>query len=104
MLLTSNYTPRDSQIVVGTASTIVSNETTKQRRTAFIITNISTAGQIITLSFGKEAVANTGIILSAGASWYEAIDAEFRPSNLMITAISSAAAGLLSIHERSEAI
>lgn len=70
------------------------------KRKAFVITNTSTGGQIISLSIGQNAVANTGIILYPGGTWAEARDPAFEPTNRNISAISSAASGAVSVLER----
>ena len=65
------------------------------------LTNTSTAGQIITLSWGDDnAVAYAGTVLYPAGTHSESVDSVFLPSNERITAISSAAAGRLSIHLR----
>jgi hypothetical protein len=69
-------------------------------RKLITLTNTSTAGQVITIAFGKEAVAGEGIILYPTGMWNESLDSAFMPSQEEINAISSAIAGSLAIHER----
>ena len=93
--------PRQQNITVGQTSVEVCREVTPgQQRTWLTILNNSPTGQIISLSFGGEAVAGTGTVLSIGAAHNEVIDAVFVPQNLRVTAISSAASGVVSIQER----
>jgi len=93
--------PRDDVITVGATSAEVSPEIDTQRN-VLVITNTSTAGQIISLAFAKEAVAGKGIILYPTGSWAESIDSAFKPTKARITAIASAAGGSVTIHERVE--
>jgi hypothetical protein len=97
---TVQHLPRDTKHTIGTTSKIISNELTTQQREAIIISNISAGGQIVTLGIGRDAVANTGIILLGGAIYHEVIDSEFKPTNAIITAIASGAGAVVSVHER----
>lgn len=69
-------------------------------RRSIIIINTSTGGQTITIAIDSPAVANQGIVLSAGGLWSDNADGGYLPTQKQITAISSAAGGLLSIQER----
>jgi len=93
---------RDESLTVGTSAAVVCLEQSlpQSQRSVLILTNISTGGQTIYLSFSGEAVANKGIPLSVGGFHAESIDAGFRPSNNQITAIASAVGATLAIHER----
>jgi hypothetical protein len=94
-------TPRDATITVGATSTELSPDIRSSgQRQAIVITNTSTGGQVVTLAFGKDAVASVGIVLYPTGAWAESIDSAFIPSNERITAIASAAAGTVTIHER----
>ena len=92
--------PRDVVVTVGATSTELSTQIIEHQRTVIVITNTSTAGQIVTLAFGKEAVAGNGIVLYPTGAWAESIDSSFIPTNQRITAIASAAAATVTIHER----
>jgi len=93
---TSNHT-----LTVGAASVEVSPDLRGNAiRTAIVITNVSTAGQVIKLSWGQEAVAGQGIVLYPTASWSETLDNRFTPNLLQLFAIADAAGGTLAIHER----
>ena len=92
--------PRDVVVAVGTTSTELSTQIGDHQRKVIVITNISTGGQVISLAFGKEAVAGYGIVLYPTGAWAESIDSAFIPTNLRITAVASAAAGSVTIHER----
>lgn len=91
--------PRDATFTVGATATEISPEITGQRK-VFSITNASTAGQIVTISFGKDAIAGSGIILYPSGAWTESLDNYFRPTNLRISAVSSAVGATVVIHER----
>jgi hypothetical protein len=91
---------RNSAATVGASSIQVAPPLIKGQRNAITIVNVSTAGQNISLSWGQEATANIGIVLYPGGSWSESYDSAFIPSNLGIWAVSSAANGVLAIHER----
>lgn len=87
-------------MTVGTSSVEVAPAPGNRQRKLIYLRNISTGGQTITISYGREAVANAGFVLSPLDTISESIDPAFRPYNDRITAISSAAAGTLSIVER----
>lgn len=91
---------RDEAVAVGTDVVIVSPDMTTAERNALILTNTSTGGQVISLAFGAEAKAGSGIVLSPGGFHSESKDAGFKPTNKSITAISSLAGGTLAVHER----
>lgn len=91
---------RDVTVSVGTSNTLVSQQVNQGQRRVLVITNTSTAGQLISLAWGSEAVANEGVVLYPGGTWQESVDGYFVPSNLYINAISSAASGSIAVHER----
>lgn len=91
---------RNEQVTVGTSNTSVSSSITSGQRYSFTAVNTSTGGQVITLSWQTQASVNQGIVLYPGGSWSESVDSAFIPLNTEIFAVSSAAGGSLSIHER----
>jgi hypothetical protein len=91
---------RNEQVTVGTTSTSVSAAPTAGQRYALSIVNTSTGGQTITLSWQTQAQANAGVVLYPAGTHSESVDSAFIPLNTEIFAISSAAGGSLSIHER----
>jgi len=91
---------RDASQTIGAASVQVAVQQEGGARKALSIINTSPSGQTISLAWGKAAVAGAGIVLYSGGSWSESEDNTFQPSNMEIWAISSAAAGTISIHER----
>ena len=91
---------RNVSIAVGTSSVQVSPPLIRGQRIVFVATNTSTGGQIITLSWGGEAVAGAGVVLNAGSSWSESIEGTFTPNEQEIQAVASGAGGTLSVHER----
>jgi hypothetical protein len=69
-------------------------------RTLITFTNISTGGQVITLSIGEQAANNAGIPLSPGGFYSESNDNNFECTQERIAAIGSIAGGILAVHER----
>lgn len=91
----------EGSITVGTSAVdILPDLTITGSRKAFVLTNVSTGGQIISLSTGGVPVANQGIVLYPGGTWSEARDPAFEPTNQKIAAIASASGGLLAYSER----
>lgn len=97
-----NEENRNATATIGTTTEVIcpSREGSPTIVAARVITNTSTGGQIITLSFENEAVAGVGIVLLAGYSFQESFDGHFIPSDRKIWAISSAAGGTLGIFEK----
>lgn len=98
-MATANY--RNELVAVGTSTVLVApnRSTQNQKRTSIIITNTSTALQVITLAIDDEAKALAGIVLNAGGSWEQTSNGGYLPPQLKITAVSSAVNGQLSIYE-----
>lgn len=90
-----------STLSVGTSVVEVVPEKTTRQRTVIVITNTSTLNQRISIGIGQDAVDGVGLVLYAGSTYTENIDAAFTPTNARITAIASAAGGSISIYERS---
>jgi len=92
---------RNVSVAVGTANVQMAEEIFGDAlRTVLVVTNTSTAGQIITLSPDKDATVGEGIVLYPTGSWMESIDNKFTPTQKRIFAKASAAAGTLAVHER----
>jgi len=91
--------PINKNFTIDTTSIPISpdREGLNNKRKSIIITNISTGGQIITISIGKESVATEGIVLYPGGSWDRSPNEE--PPQFQIQAISSLAGGILSLYE-----
>jgi hypothetical protein len=92
--------PREDTLAVGTSSVEVSPETGTKQRSVLVLTNTSIGGQIISLAWGRDAVAGRGVTLLPGEHHVESIDKGFIPLNIRIAAISDVAGGTLAIHER----
>jgi len=91
----------NDSISVGTSTVVVSSPAlTGPEREELYLTNTSTGGQIITLSFDQEAVPGKGIVLYPTGTYGGSNGAGFRLSNKQINAISSGAGGVLSRMER----
>lgn len=92
----------NTQTTVGTDAVEVSQERGNRNgiRRSVILINTSTGGQILTIAIDNPAVAGYGIVLNPGGLWTDNADGGYLPTQKQITAISSAAGGLLSIQER----
>lgn len=91
---------RQGSVTVGTTSSNISPYLESTLRKVLVITNTSTNGANITLSWGSPAIAGYGIVLNPSGSWSESIDSAYVPSIQDIWAISSVANGTLAIQER----
>jgi hypothetical protein len=91
---------RNASITVGTTVVRIAEELQPGQRQALSLVNTSTAGQVISLSWGQEAGALIGVVLYPGGSWSESVDSAFMPSERLVTAVSSAAGGTLAVQER----
>lgn len=73
------------------------------RRKLFVIRHTDSTGGPITLGFGKEAIANAGIVLNYGDMWVEGSENGFQCAQVEITAISNTGGTYsVSVHERVE--
>lgn len=91
----------NKSVTVGTTAVEILPEVTNTgQRLSFILTNTSTGGQNITISFHDNAVAGAGIVIAPLGATYEVIDPAFKPTNRRISAIASAAGGTLSVSAR----
>jgi len=91
---------RNASVTVGTTSILVSPSVLDDERRVIVIVNTSTGGQIVSLSWGQEAAALKGIVLTPNGSWSESIDTAFTPNPSQVYAIASAAGGTIAVHER----
>ena len=89
---------RNDLVSVGITSVTIADA---NPRNAIAITNSSTAAQVITVNFGfSQAVAGKGIVLQAGQTITDSDQPPYKCYQGVITAISDAASGQLSIFER----
>jgi len=89
---------RNEQITVGTTSVRVADE---RKRKVLYVKNTSTGTQAITVVFGRfTAEENKGVVLDLGEIIVDSDSEEYTCFEGVITAISSAADGKLSIYER----
>jgi len=92
---------RNAQVSVGVANVEIAPELeVESQRKVLVISNISPAAQVISISWESEAVAGVGVVLYPGGQWAESLDSRFVPSNSRINAISDIAGGVVAIHER----
>jgi len=92
---------RNVKQTIGTIPSVVSVERNSfAPRKSIILTNTSIGGQVITLGIDDEAANGEGIVLYAGGNWQDSTESGYKPTQKQITAISSAADGVLSIQER----
>jgi len=89
---------RVDAVSVGTTAVVVSNA---NRRAMYVLRNISTGGQILSIALSDVtlAVANTGIILNVNDFFGDSDSGGYSCWKGQITAISSAAGGTLAITE-----
>lgn len=90
---------RNTSVSVGTASVVLSDECFQQR-SALIISNTSTGGQIIYISVGQDAVVGNGVFIAPGGVYQDTRDGSYFPTNLQINGISNLAGGTVAIQER----
>ncbi len=92
---------RNEIVAVDTSSVEVCIERDEEtKRRVLVLKNTSTGTQVITVSLGVVAVANTGIVLNVGEILTDSVSEGYIPFQGKISAISSAAAGQLSVMER----
>lgn len=87
---------------IGTSASVVSVEkgNANGRRIVFIIQNTSVGGQVVSLGFGSEAVASSGIVVNPGGYWMDSKDSGYEPMQQQVTAIASAAGATIAVFER----
>ena len=88
---------RNDAVTIGTSALNIS---TSHNRQEIVVTNTSTGGQVISLSFGKTAEAGAGIVLLPGWAYYATRSEGFRPSSETLSGIASAAGATLAVFER----
>ena len=95
-------TNRNEKQTIGTIALVVSKdkENSGSKRINITITNTSSSGQNITLAIDAEAKDKEGIYLSPGGYWSDSQESGYTSTQKMITAISDAAGGIVSIQER----
>ena len=96
-------TARNDSVAVGVTVVQLLGEANPNRpRKFFFIRNNSTALQTITLVFGNEqaAVVGSGVVLSVGDAYFEAVGEGFEPWQRQVYGIASAAAGAVGVSER----
>lgn len=89
----------DKKFTIGTSISVISPAVFNGQRKVITLMNNSLGGQIISIGTLGAAKAGEGIVLNPTDRYVESADAGFRPSNEQITAISSAAGGVLAKHE-----
>ena len=91
---------RNASLTVG-ASAVQALPLTTPARTRFALKNVSTAAQVITISFGqgKTPVAGEGIVLNVGEMVADSDNIGYECFKGEINAIASAAGGTLAIFE-----
>lgn len=92
---------RNVAVSVGTASVEISPTRDQEERVLISIVNTSTGGQTISLAFGQEAAAGSGVVLYPGGFYQESRDTN-KIVQEQISAISSLAGGTVAVSERIE--
>ena len=90
----------DKAVVIGTSSIELLPETGNAIRALIMITNGTTTGQTVRLGIGKDADANSGIVIFPGGVYLESIDNNFTPTPHRITAIVDALTCTVYVHMR----
>ena len=91
---------RNTSLTIGTDPVVISEEQYNTQRTVIMVINTSTGGQNITVSPEDVATAGNGILLHPGGFYQDTQDSGYKPTNKRLSAVSSAAGGTVSIHER----
>lgn len=91
------YDARNSLEAVGTSSVMIAPA---RVRNEIVLTNTSTGGETITLSFGSPATANLGVVLKPFSVYYASNTTGFNVYQGEIFAICDGAGGQLSVFER----
>jgi len=90
----------DKVLTIAATNTVVSEAVYNGEREIIFLKNTSTAGEVISVSIGTEAVNGQGIVLSPGDYQAFSKDAGYTPSNLRINAVDDGAGtGTLAVHE-----
>jgi hypothetical protein len=96
-----NEPTRNEKLTVGTTAIEIALDRNEETpRKLMYLKNTSTGIQKITVSMGKVAIANEGIVLDVGEIVIDSESEAYVPYQGKISAISSAAGGQLSIFER----
>lgn len=92
----------NTSVNIGDTATVISVERDNNngKRASIIITNISTGGELVSISIDSTAVDGVGIVLSPGGVWSDSRDGGYWPTQKHITAIGSAAGATIAIQER----
>jgi hypothetical protein len=96
----ANELVRQASITVGTDPVLISEEQIGPQRSVVFLSNQSTGGQVISISWELAPVAGQGVVLGVGGFVQDSMDSGYKPSNKRIFAVASAAGGTLAVHER----
>lgn len=94
----------DGSVTLATSNTKISEAKYggKSKRVVLILTNTSTAGETVSISFDKEAKANQGLVIKAGGVYSASIDSRYDIPQGRVNGIGSAATATLAFHEEIE--
>jgi len=93
---------RNTSQTIATTNTMISPALYGNKRIVLVVTNTSTAGEVISIAVGQEAVAGKGIVLNQNDKLAMSSDSGYAPPLEQINAIASAATATLSVYEESE--
>ena len=85
-----------------TSSRVMDTLPPNSKRKSFTIMNTSTAGELVTLGHGGDAISGKGIVLYPTSSYGESRGADFEAYQHEITALGSAATATIAVHETIE--
>lgn len=91
------FDARNDLIAVGTSSIQLSPA---RVRNEIVLTNTSTTGQTLTISFGTQATANVGVVLKPFSVYFASNTSGFNVYQGDIYVVSDGAAGQISVFER----
>ena len=87
-------------VTVGTNNVVISEDRQQEERTFFSITNTSTEGQAVSIAFGQEATAGSGIVLYPGGTYSESRESGYRMNQQNICIEADGAGATVAVCER----
>jgi hypothetical protein len=100
----TNRITNNASKTIATTNTIVSPATygSGYKRIALVLKNTSSAGEVISISLGEQAVSGRGIVLNQGDTYATSKDGGYIPPQSAVNALATAATATLSIYEEVE--
>lgn len=89
----------DRQITINTSSVVISEPKANAERVNITFVNVSTGGQVITISTSGDSTAGAGLVIYPGGSIEKQKTSNLPIIQNRITGIASGAGALLAVHE-----